>query len=134
VQARLSGRVIWNGLAMADPRTQAGEDQDWDVSAPTGDKRRMTKTVSYRVLPSEFAALRKAMADREYDTIGAFARAAALGATLAPVMTRRDLRRCVGMLGAMGGTFDKIAARAQTEGMRHIESDLHLVCVNCALP
>lgn len=111
---------------MADPRTHAGEDHDWDVSAPTGDKRRMTKTVSYRVLPSEFAALRKAMADSEYDTIGAFARAAALGATLAPVMTRRDLRRCVGMLGAMGGTFDKIAARAQTEGMSDIQTDLHL--------
>lgn len=111
---------------MADPQTRAGGEQNGDVSAPTGAKRRMTKTVSFRVLPSEFAALRKAMANSEYDKIGNFARAAALGATLAPVMTRRDIRRCLSTLGAMGGRIDKIAERAHTEGMRHIERDLHL--------
>lgn len=111
---------------MADSQTRAGGEQNGGVSAPAGAKRRMTKMVSFRVLPNEFAALRKAMANSEYDKIGNFVRAAALGAALAPVMTRRDIRRCLGTLGAMGGKIDKIAERAQTEGVRHIERDLHL--------
>lgn len=111
---------------MADPQTRASGEQNGDVSAPTRAKRRMTKTVSFRVLPSEFAALCKAMADSKYDKIGSFVRAVALGAALAPVMTGRDIRRCLGTLGAMGGRIDKIAERAQTEGVRHIERDLHL--------